>query len=81
MLKMLHIFFQLQLLTCPHTNSPILMFFKIHVDMTAVTIQSKKIVLNEVKDNLALLEPSYGRKQKKFLANPINKGEVGARDF
>ena len=29
--------------------------------MTAVTIQSKKIVLNEVKDNQALLEPSNGK--------------------
>ena len=26
-------------------------FFKIHADMTAITIQSNKIVLNEVKDN------------------------------
>ena len=34
-------------------DSPILMFFlkKMHNDMTAVTIQSNKIVLNEVKDN------------------------------
>ena len=33
-----------------------------HANMTAVTIQSNKIVSNEVKDNLALLEPSYGEK-------------------
>ena len=26
-------------------------FFKVHADMTAVTIQSNKIVSNEVKDN------------------------------
>ena len=41
-----------------------------HADMTAVTIQPNKIVLNEVKDNEALLEPSYGKSQAKFLANP-----------
>ena len=35
-----------------HTNSPVLIsFFKMHADMTAVTIQSDKIVSNEVKDN------------------------------
>ena len=42
-----------------------------HADMTVVTIQSIKIVLNEVKDNLTLLEPSYGKNQTNFLANPI----------
>ena len=26
-------------------------FFKMHTDMTAVTLQSNEIVLNEVKDN------------------------------
>ena len=31
-----------------------------HADMTAVTIQPNKIVLNEVKDSLVLLEVSYG---------------------
>ena len=31
-------------------NSPVLVFF-IHADMTAVTVQSNKIVSNEVKDN------------------------------
>ena len=41
-----------------------------HADMTAVTTQSNKIALNEVKDNLVLLEPSYGKKQAGFLANP-----------
>ena len=40
-----------------------------HADMTALTIQSNKIVSNEVKDNYALLEPSYGKKQMNFLAN------------
>ena len=32
-----------------------------HADMTAVTIQCIKIVSNELKDNLAQLEPSYGK--------------------
>ena len=44
--------------------------FLMHADMTAVTTQSNKIALNEVKDNLVLLEPSYGKKQAGFLANP-----------
>ena len=34
-------------------------FLYTHTDMTAVTIHSNKIVLNEVKDNEVLLEPSY----------------------
>ena len=42
---------------------------KKHADMTAVTIQSNRIVSNEVKDNYALLEPSYGKNQMNFLAN------------
>ena len=33
--------------------------FLMHANMTAVTIQSNIIVSNEVKDNKALLEPSY----------------------
>ena len=37
--------------------------------MTAVTIQSNKTVLNEVKDNYALLEPSYRKTVENFLAN------------
>ena len=36
-------------------------FLLMHTDMTAVTIQSNKIVLNEVKDNEELLEPSNGK--------------------
>ena len=47
-------------------------FKKIHADMTAVTIQSKKILSSEVKDNEALLEPSYGKNVTNILANPIN---------
>ena len=38
--------------------SPILVFFLILTNMTAVSIQSSKIVFNEVKDNSVLLEPS-----------------------
>ena len=38
--------------------------------MTAVTIQSNKIVSSEVKNNEVLLEPSY-RKKMNFLSNPI----------
>ena len=40
-------------------------------DMTAVTIQSNKIVLYGTKDNQVLLESSYGKKQMNFLASPI----------
>ena len=32
-------------------------------------MQSNKIVLNDIKDNYALLEPSYGKKQMNILAN------------
>ena len=40
--------------------------------MRAVTIQSNKIVSNEVKDNV--LEPSYRNNTMDFLANPtVNK--------
>ena len=39
--------------------------------MTAVTMQSNKIVLNEVKDNYALLEPSYRKNVMDIWANPI----------
>ena len=44
-------------------------FFLMHVDMIAVMILSNKIVLNDIKDNYALLEPSYGKKQMNILAN------------
>ena len=37
--------------------------------MTSVTIQSNKIVLNDVKDNKAPLQPPY-RGKMNFLANP-----------
>ena len=47
-----------------------------HADMTVVTIQSTKIVLNEVKDNLTLLEPSYGKNQMDFSANPISGATI-----
>ena len=42
-----------------------------HADMTAVTIQSNKIVLNEVKNNSALLAPSHGKNEVNSLANPV----------
>ena len=49
--------------------------------MTAVTIQSNKIVSNEVKDNKVLLEPSYRKKkQMNFLANPIYREYSTSKD-
>ena len=42
-------------------------FFSMHADMTAVTIQPNKIVLNEVKNNQALLEPSYRKKPNELF--------------
>ena len=41
--------------------------------MTAVTIESNKIILNEVKNNEVLLEPSYGKNLTNFLANLVFK--------
>ena len=38
-----------------------------HTDITAVTIQPNKIVLNEVKNNQALLEPSYRKKPNELF--------------
>ena len=38
--------------------------------MTAATVQSNKIVLNEVKDNSVLLEPSYRKKKHKLFGQP-----------
>ena len=38
-----------------------------HADRTAVTIQTNKIVLNEVKDNQTLLESSYGKKHNELF--------------
>ena len=35
-------------------------------------MQSNKIVLNDIKDMQALLEPSYRENYMNFLANPIN---------
>ena len=35
-----------------------------HADMTAVTIQSNKIVSNDVEDNEALLDLPYRKKEK-----------------
>ena len=47
-----------------------------HSDMTAVTVPSNKIILNEVKDNQALLEPSCGENQGIFQAHPMLRKEV-----
>ena len=55
-------------------------FFEMHADMTAVTKHSIKIVLNEVQDNEALLEPSYRKNITDSLASPIEcemKGSCG----
>ena len=51
MLKMLlfYSFFNSKIAIQKFTN--FIKFFKLHVNMTAVTIQSNKIVLNQVKDN------------------------------
>ena len=38
--------------------------------MTAVIIQSNKIVLNDVKDNEVLLEPFYGKKPNELFGQP-----------
>ena len=43
-----------------------------HVDMTAVKIQSNKTVLDEVNNNYALLEPSYGKKTNELFDQPSN---------
>ena len=60
--------------TEPHQPGLIRVFL-MHTNMTAVTIQSNKITLNEVKDNQMLLEPLYGENQMNFLANPISNRE------
>ena len=43
---------------------------KMHTDMTAVTIESNKIVSNEVKDNWVLLQPSYGKGLNELFDQP-----------
>ena len=49
---MLRFFLPSSILKWLHNNSPILVkFLKTHADTIAVTIQSNKIVLSEVKDN------------------------------
>ena len=45
-----------------------------HADMTPITKQFSKIVLNKVKDYKVLLEPSKKKKKKKrtnFSAHPV----------
>ena len=54
------------MLKCLNKNSS---FLKMYAGMTAATIQSNKIVSNEVKDDYAVLEPPYGKNQMNFLAS------------
>ena len=44
-----------------------------HADMTAVIMQSNKIVSNEVKNSYTLLEPLYRKNIMDFSANPVNE--------
>jgi len=44
------------------TNFDKFFFLKTHAHITAVTIQSNKIVLNEIKDKYVLQEAAYGKK-------------------
>ena len=71
MLEMLPIFFHLHIKMATQKFTNFDKFFLNHVALTAVTIQSHKIALNEVKDSEALLEPSYGKKQMNFLADAV----------
>ena len=41
-----------------------------HFDIIAVIIQHDKIISNEVKDNYALLEPSYRKKPNELFGQP-----------
>ena len=43
-----------------------------HTDMTAVPIQSNKIISNKVKDNEVLLEPSYEKTKQTFWPTQYN---------
>ena len=45
-------------------------FFKMHADMTAVTIQFNKIILNEVKDSQALLTAIIWKKLNEHFGQP-----------
>ena len=57
--------FNIEMATQKFTNFD--KFFLTHTDRTAVTMQSNKIVSNEVKDNQVLLEPSYGKSQMNYI--------------
>ena len=48
-----------------------------HPDLTAVTIQSNKIVSNEVKDSEALLEPSDEKKTNELFGQPLSSARFG----
>ena len=50
--------------------------FKCTLITTTVIIQSNKIVSKEVKDSYVLLEPSYGKNQRNFLASPVIMRQV-----
>ena len=49
---------------------------KMHADMTAVTIHTTKIVLQEAKDNEALLKPSYRKNPNELFGQPIHKEQT-----
>ena len=53
-------------------NNSLISIFKKkkYTDTTAVTIQSNKIVSNEVKDNWVLLEPSHGEGLNELFGQP-----------
>ena len=48
------------------------LFLKTHANITAVTIQSNKIVLNEIKDNYGLQEAA-NRKKFFWSTNSVRK--------
>ena len=51
-----------------------------HGDISAVTMKSNKIVLNEIKDNEVLLEPSPGGKNGLFGQPNIFKSGIAGKD-
>ena len=48
-----------------------------HADRTAVTMQSNKIVYNEVKDNSALLQPLNGKKPNEHFSQ-LKESQLGS---
>ena len=53
-----------------HKNSPILIFFLILADVTAVLVQANTVVSNDVKDNYVPLQPSYKRNANQYFGWP-----------